>query len=141
MISTTSVVFAMMKGGSSYIHLVHSVAQFGGDLFSPAEYQNKFIGLVGDRIMGVNPNAIIIKDELWNWSTAKVVNNIVKLTTYFDNLAKKVIMYLTKQGDSTADVKTPVLLLIPAGLAKWLLIVQRSPWDLHKKIMEVINDA
>ena len=91
--------------------------------------------------MGVNLNTIVIKDELWNWSTAKVVNNAVKLTTYFDNPANKGIVYLTKQGALTADVETPVLLLIPAGLVEWLLIAQRSPWDLHKKITGVINDA
>ena len=50
-------------------------------------------------------------------------------------------MYLPKQGDFTEDVDTPMLLLIPAGLVQWLLIAQRSPCDLHKKIMEVINGA
>ena len=39
MISTTPVVFAMMKEGRPYIHLMHSAAQFGGDPFCPAEYQ------------------------------------------------------------------------------------------------------
>ena len=40
MMSSTLIVFAMMKEGSPYVHLVHSAAQFGGDPFCPAEYQN-----------------------------------------------------------------------------------------------------
>ena len=77
--------------------------------------------------MGVNPNPIIIKDELCVWSTAKVVKDTVKLTTYFDNPANKGTMYLPKQGDLTEDVDTPMLLLIPAGLTEWLFIAQCSP--------------
>ena len=75
------------------------------------EYQKKFIGFVGDIILGVNPNAISIKDELWAWLAAKVVKDIVKLTTYFDNPANKGTMYLPKQGDLTEDVEAPVSLI------------------------------
>ena len=82
-----------MKEGSLCVHLVHSVAQFWGGAFNPVEYQKKFIGFLGDRILGINPNAIVIKDELWMWSTEKFVNKIVKLTTYFDNPANKGLMY------------------------------------------------
>ena len=128
MISTMSVVFAMMKEGSPYIHLMHSAAWFGGDPFCPAEYQEKIIGFVGDRFVGINPNAIVIKDELWVWS-----DNIVKLATYFDNPSNKGIMYVQQQNDTTKSVDTPVLILIPTGLVEWLLIAQHSPCDLHKK--------
>ena len=89
-----------------------------GDPFSRVEYQKKFIGFVRDIILGVNPNAIVIKDELWTWSTVKVVNAIVKLTAYFDNPANKGLVYKPKQGDLTEDTETPVLLFIPAGLVE-----------------------
>ena len=112
---------------------MHSVAQFGGDPFCPVEYQERIIGFVGDRIMGIDPNAIIIKDEIWVWSPATVADKVIKLTTHFDNLANKGIMYVQQQGDTTKSVETPVLLLIPAGLVEWLLIAQCSLWDLHKK--------
>ena len=72
--------------------------------------------------MGVNPNAIVIKDELWECLTAKVAKDVVKLTTHFNNPTNKGTMYLPKQGDLTEDVKTPVLILIPVGLVEWLLI-------------------
>ena len=68
--------------------------------------------------MGINPNAIVIKDELWDLSPATVANDIVKLTTYFDDPANKGIMYIQQQGDTTESVETPVLLLIPAGLVE-----------------------
>jgi len=32
---------------------------------------------VGDRINGVNPTEILLEDAVWNWTTAKVVKNIV----------------------------------------------------------------
>ena len=89
-----------------------------GDLFYPVEYQKKFISFVGDRIVGINPNAIVIEDELWDGSQATVANNVVKLTTYFDDPANKGIMYIQQQGDTTESVETPVLLLIPAGLVE-----------------------
>ena len=66
--------------------------------------------------MGINPNAIVIKDELWVWSPATVADDVVKLTTYFDDPANKGIMYVQQQGNTTQSVKTPVLLLIPTGL-------------------------
>ena len=34
MMSATPMVFAMIKKGSSYVHLVHVVAQFGGTRFA-----------------------------------------------------------------------------------------------------------
>ena len=42
-------IFAIMKGGSPFIQIVHSVGKFGGDLFNPAEYQGWVIYLVGDK--------------------------------------------------------------------------------------------
>ena len=65
MMNTTPVVFAIMKKGSLYIHLMHSAAQFGGDPFCTAEYQEKILGCVGDRIVWIKQSAITIKDELW----------------------------------------------------------------------------
>ena len=47
---------------------VHPSSTFSGtvwgDPFFPAEYQNKCIGFVEDRISGANPNAFVIKDAL-----------------------------------------------------------------------------
>ena len=110
---TTPVVFVWMKEGSTYTQLVHSAAQFGGDPFNPVEYQSKFTGFVGDRIMGVNPMAILIKAELWNWTKSRVVNNIVKLTSFFDVSTNRGLMYIPKQSDTTEEAKVPMLLLIP----------------------------
>ena len=133
MISTTPVMFAMTKEGSLYIHLMHPAAPFGENPFCPAEYQEKITGFVGYRIVGINPNAIIVKDELWVWLPATAADDIVNLTTYFDDPANKGIMYVQQQNDMTKRVDTPVLIFMPAGLVEWLLIAQRSPWVLHKK--------
>ena len=59
---TIPAVFGMIKKGSPYINLLHSAAFFAGNPFVEAEYQGENIGFVGDRMVGVNPHAIVIKD-------------------------------------------------------------------------------
>ena len=82
---TSPMVFAFMKVGRPFIQLVHSVDKFGGDHFDPAEYQGRVICFVGDRIQGVTPAAILVKDELWKWTRSKVVRKIVKLGTLYSD--------------------------------------------------------
>ena len=113
---TTPVVFAWNKAGSPYIQLVHSAAHFGWDPFNPAEYQTEFIGFVCNRIIGGNPYAILLEDAFWNWTRAKVVKDIVKLTTFFNVTTNRGSIYIPKGGDIFEDTETPMLLLISAGL-------------------------
>ena len=69
--------------------------------------KSKFIGFVGDRIMGVDPTAILNEDSFWNWKKGKVVKNIVKLTNFFDVMTNGGLMYIPKQDDTLEDVDTP----------------------------------
>ena len=64
---------------------------------------------------------------LWAWSEANVVSDAVTLTTHFGDPANIGISYAQKQGETTEDVETPFLLLIPAGLVEWLLVAKCSP--------------
>ena len=98
---TSPVVFACNKTGSPYIQLVHSAGQFRGDPFNPVEYQGQFIGFVGGRIMGVSPIAILLEVEAWNWTKAKVVKDIVRLTDFFSQATNKGLVYTPKQDDRT----------------------------------------
>ena len=68
-------VFVFNKAGSAFIQLVHSAEQFGG-VFNPVEYQGKVISFVGDMIHSVNPAAILVEDDAWNWTKAKVVKEV-----------------------------------------------------------------
>ena len=43
--------------------------------------------------MGLNPNTVVIKDELWKWTTAKIMTDFYKLTRYFNDPANKGTMY------------------------------------------------
>ena len=65
----------------------------------------------------------------------------MKLATFFDVQTNRGKLYTKKQGDSEAEVDTPMLLFIPAGLVEWLAIKRRTPWELHKKIQQIVADA
>ena len=71
--------------------------------------------------MGVNPYAILLKDAVWNWTKAKVVKDVMKLTTFFGDTTNMVSMYIPKGGDTQVDAETPMLRLIPMGLVEWML--------------------
>ena len=51
---------------------------------------------MGDRIIGVNPYTILLKDAVWNWTKAKVVKDIMRLTTFFGNTTNRGLMYIPK---------------------------------------------
>ena len=74
-------VFALMKEGSPFIQIVHSVRKFGGDPLNPDEYQDQIRSFVGGRVQRVEPVAILVKDDAWKWSTGKAVTGIVNLAS------------------------------------------------------------
>ena len=127
MMVTTPMVFVWNKAGSQYIQFVHSAAKFMGDPFNPAEYQTEFIGFVCNRIMGGNPYAILLEDAFWNWTRAKVVKDIVKLTTFFDVTTNRGLICIPKPDDTPEDMEEPMLLMIPMGLVEWMLATPRTP--------------
>ena len=69
---TIPAVFGLIKKGSPYVNLLHSAAYFAGNDFVVAEYQNENIGFMGDRMIGVDPHAIVIEDKAWAWEKATV---------------------------------------------------------------------
>ena len=99
----------MMKKGSAYTNLLHSVAQFVGDPFNYTEHHQDYIGFVGDKIRGENPHAVVIHDDACLGAFLGDRTNIGK-------------MYVKASGDDVAKADTPMLLLIPAGLVlvEWL---------------------
>ena len=66
--------------------------------------------------MGVNQYAIFIEDAFWDWTRAKVVKDVVKLTTFFNVTTNRGSMYVPKEGGTLKDTETPMLLLISTGL-------------------------
>ena len=138
---TIPAVFGLIKKGSPYVNLLHSAAYFAGNDFVVAEYQNENIGFIGDRMIGVNPHAIVIEDKAWAWEKATVATEAHKLGTFFDNQANRGKLYTKKRGDAEEEVETPMLLHIPAGLVDWLAKERRTPWDLHKKIQKIVADT
>ena len=56
--------------------------------------------------MGANPYAILLKDAVWNWTKAKVVKDIMRLTTFFGNTTNRGLMYIPK-ADDTLEVGAP----------------------------------
>ena len=91
--------------------------------------------------MDVNPYAILLEDDFWNWTRSKVGKDVVKLTTFFNVTTTRGLMYISKADDTLEDVETPMLLLIPVGLVEWMLTTPCTPWELHKKIMATIADS
>ena len=94
---------------------------------NPVEYQGKLIGFVGDRINGANPTAIMLEDAVWNWMTANFVEDIVQLTSFFHEVSNRGLMYTPKHDVAKVDMKTPMVLMIPAGLVEWMLTTLCTP--------------
>ena len=133
---TPPMVFAFMKEGSPFIKIVHSVGKFGGEKFSPAKYQDQsqVIGLLGDRVQGVNTVAIFVENHAWKWTKDKIVLDIiVSLAAFYSDLNKRRVKYTPVQGDQKVELDTPMLSMIPTGLGEWLMVTPRIPWELTGK--------
>ena len=89
---------------------------------------------MGDRIRGVNPNAVVISDDVWAWTAAEVATQAHKLAAFSKEPTNIGKLYTKVATDDVLEVDTPMLLLIPAGLVEWLASARRTPWDLHKRI-------
>ena len=85
-----------------------------------------------DRIHGVNPAAILVEDEVWEWSNTKVVKDIVVLATFYGDANNRGLIYTPKQGEEKDDVDTAMVLMIPVGIIEWMLTTPRTPWGLHE---------
>ena len=72
-------------------------------------------------LMGVNPCAILVEDIFWVWTKAKVLEDMVKLDTFFGDEDNREMIYVPTAEDTQVEVEAPNLLLIPAGLIKWVL--------------------
>ena len=106
---TSPMVFAFNEAGSPFIKLVHPAGKFGRDPFNPAEYQGKVIYFVGDRIHGVNPVVILVEDDVWKWTKAKVMKEVVRLATFYGDASNRGLMYTPKYDDVKVDVETPMV--------------------------------
>ena len=95
---------------------------------------------MGDKIHSVNPAVILVEDEVWNWSKARVMKDVVKLATLYGNENNRGLMYTPKQGDVIEEVDTAMVLIIPAGLVEWMMTTPRTLWELHQKISVLITE-
>ena len=118
---TSPMFFVFTNVGSPFIQLVHLVGKFGVEPFGPAEYQGRVIGFVGDRTQGVNSAAILVEDDIWKWTKAKVMPDVVKLVRFYSDLNNQRLRYTLAQGDHKDNVETSMVLMIPVGLVEWLL--------------------
>ena len=54
-------------------------------------------------IHGVNPAAILVEDEVWKWTKAKVMEDNVILATFYGDPNNRGLSYMQQQGDQKED--------------------------------------
>lgn len=137
---STPCVFAFMKQNSPYLHVIHSLGTFAGDLVVESDYNDSVIGFVGNRAGSLEPIPIEFTNDMWSWKDFEIATDIIKVTSFGEKEGNDDKMYKRTKTDDKEKIALPPLLLLPSGLVKWLLEKRRKPMDLHQKIKSLLTE-
>lgn len=137
---STPCVFVFMKQNSPYLHVIHSLGKFSGDLVVESDYNDSVIGFVGNRAGRVEPIPIEITNDMWSWKDHEIATDIIKVASFGEKEGNEDKMYKRTKTDDKEKVALPPVLLLPSGLVKWLLEKRRKPLDLHQKIKSMLTE-
>ena len=136
---STPCVFVFMKQNNPYLHIIHSLGKFAGDLVVESDYNDSVIGFVGNRAGRLEPIPIEITNDMWSWKDYEIATDIIKVTSFGEKEGNDDKMYKRAKSDDKEKIALPPLLLLPSGLVKWLLEKRRKPVDLHEKIRSLLT--
>ena len=69
------------------------------------------------------------------------MQDIVKLAVFYSDTNSRRVNYTPGQGDQKVEVDTPMPLMFPVRVVEWLLATPRTPWEMHRKISELLTDS
>ena len=64
----------------------------------------------------VEPISISITDQMWKWTEEDLVNEVIQMAAFSDDVNNHDAKYIEKMMDSKARTESPGLILIPEGL-------------------------
>jgi hypothetical protein len=134
-------VFAYMRPGSVFVHLLHSITIFSAD-GGEDEIQGQVFGFLGDRTTGIiRPIPTGVPDKLWKWLPRKVILDTAPLETFYSvpANAKKLYHPISRTGEQT--VAFPRVILLPPELIMFCAEDLRTPFAVHQKTVELANNV
>ena len=138
--TTELLVFAFMRPGSVFIHLVHSLRVFTNPLGDPDSINTVF-GFVGDQVKPFRqPMAVSIPDKMLKWVSRKVILDITHLEEFFITPDNKKKFFRPNSRTEEQSVSVPRLLLLSPLLAAFCCEAPRTPFDLHQFAASIATD-
>ena len=74
------------------------------------------VGFVGGCVQGMEPIAIIVKDDAWNLTYGKVMVKPVLLATSYADKDNWIVEYVLATNNTKINTLTMMVILIPMGL-------------------------
>ncbi len=135
------VVFAFMRSGSPYIHLLHSPTTYFTHKRDD-DLNGKDIAFVGDRtLLQPTPTPVILSPQTpWNWVTKAFTLDSLTLENYYASPNNQKSLWVPPTpAKNAATTALPKLLLLPTLFVAYCASRPRTPWELHQGVTKYIT--
>lgn len=105
------------------------------------EFDEKFIGWMGDRTNKRDPKVVVIDGLDLLWKKVSVFSSEAEYAEFYSDKANRKRFYHPTDKDSLMEFVLPHLLLVPLAMVKWLLSAPRTPWEYHCELLDKLGGA